>query len=325
MRTKLGHAKEFQMSNLIEWNQENTKGFGYTNRLYNHHLHNDPIFSDDGLAQLIDAYPKENLEIFTMGMNPIGWGEWFLGRRGNLSGRHLLEAVKKGRIWLNLRKTNSASPHIQEICDKIFQEIHDNTDAKTFKHDMGLLISSPKAHVYYHADMPLVMLWQIRGIKRVYLYPAEEPLINDKQLEAIAIKESDEQLKFDPEFEKHAFVHDLQPGEFLTWIQNCPHRIENQDCLNVSFSVEFLTPKAAWRANLLYANGCLRRYFGLNPKINNSLKILEPFKILFARAIKFLGGYKGKSNLPQACFSLDEKELGKLHFDTNVAINKEAA
>lgn len=309
------------MTQLIEWNQENTKGFGYTNRLYNHHLHENPIFSDDGLAQLIDKYPKENLEVFTMGNDPIGWGEWYLGRRGNLDGKSLLEAVKKGRIWLNLRKTNSADPRIQEIADAIFNEIAEKTGAKTFKHDMGLLISSPKAHVYYHADMPLVMLWQIRGVKRVYLYPAKEPLINDRELEAIAIKENDEQIQFKPEFEQYAFVHDLKPGEFLTWIQNCPHRIENQDCLNVSFSIEFLTPNAAWRANLLYANGCLRRYFGFNPKIARSIRILEPFKIIFARIVKALGGYKGKNNLPKPCFSLDENDLGKLHFDTKVAIN----
>lgn len=309
------------MAQLIEWNDENTKGFGETNRLFNHHLHEDPIFSDEGLAQLIDNYPKENLEVFTMGDNPTGWGEWFLGRRGNLDGKSLLEAVKKGKIWLNLRKTNSADKRIQEISDSIFSEIEKQTGAKTFKHDMGLLISSPRAHVYYHADMPLVMLWQIRGIKRVYLYPANEPLINDRELEAIAIKENDEQIQFRPEFEKYAFVHDLKPGEFLTWIQNCPHRIENQDCVNVSFSVEFLTPKAAWRANLLYANGCLRRYFGFNPKIALSNKFLEPFKIIFARIIKLLGGYKGKTQMPKACFSLDEEDLGKLHFDTKVAIN----
>ncbi len=307
-------------ANLIEWNDENTTEFGHKNRLYQHHLHENPIFSDEGLAKLIDAYPKENLEVFTMGDNPTGWGEWYLGRRGNLDGKSLLEAVKNGRIWLNLRKTNASSPEIQAICDEIFAEIAKRTDAKTFKHDMGLLISSPKAHVYYHADMPLVMLWQIRGIKKVYLYPAQEPLINDSELEAIAIKENDEQIQFKPEFEKYAYIHDLRPGEFLTWIQNCPHRIENHDCLNVSFSVEFLTAQSAWRANLLYANGCLRRFFGFKPEISKSIKILEPFKIIFARLVKLMGGYKGKSNLPKPCFSLDENELGKLHFDTKVAI-----
>lgn len=306
------------MGYLINWNQENQKDFGDKNQIINHKLHESEIFSDDGLIELIDNYPKKDLEIFTMGYNPHGWGEWFLGRRNDLSGKELLKAVKEGRLWLNLRRTNLSNPKIAEIAERIFAEIKEKTGVTTFKEDMGLLISSPKAHVYYHADTPLVMLWQIRGVKKVFLYPAEDPFISDNEIEAINLRENDEQLKFNKEFDKSAFVHDLKPGEFLTWKQNCPHRIENEDCLNVSFSIEFLTTKAAWRANLIYANGCLRRYFGLNPSIHNSNKLLEPFKIIYARIVKLLGGYKGNKNLPKPSFSINPKKLSEIIFDQGI-------
>jgi hypothetical protein len=304
--------------NLINWDSENYKNFGDKPTIVNHNLHNDPIFTDEGLIEIIDNYPPEDLEIFTMGYNPIGWGEWFLGRRGNLDGRQLLEAVKNGRLWLNLRRSNHSTPRLQEICDTIFKEVQDKTGQKTFKHDMGLLISSPKAHVYYHADGPMVMLWQIRGIKKAFFYPPSEPCLTDPQLEAIMLRQSDEQLQFNSEFAQFEFVHDLKPGEFATWPQNSPHRIENHDCVNVSFSIEFLTAKAAWRANLAYANGYLRRVFGLNPSLEKSPKILEPFKIILARVVKLMGGYKGNPKLPVPKFSVDEKQIGKIIFDQGI-------
>lgn len=312
---KMENANE----NLIVWEKETLNDFTKNDQLANHNLHNHPLFSDEGLIKIIDAHPKDRLEVFTMGYNPIAWGEWYLGRYKDLDGRALMEAVKAGRIWLNLRKCNCEESEVTDLCSQLFNEIKDHTNVATMKHDMGLLISSPNAHVFYHADMPLVMLVQIRGIKKVYLYPPNAPFINDNSLEGIALKEKDEQLQYNQDWDKDAYIHDLKPGEFLTWRQNAPHRIINHDCVNVSFSIEFLTPRAAWRANLLYANGCLRRYFGLKPSIESSLKILEPIKIIYARIVKLLGGYKGKNQLPTPKFTLDNKNLGQLHFDDGIA------
>lgn len=307
------------MDNQIVWAENTLKDFTNSDQLAHHNLHNNPLFSDEGLIKIIDAYPRELLEVFTMGYNPIAWGEWFLGRRNNLDGRQLMEAVKQGRIWLNLRKTNSAVPQTQELCDAIFSEIKEKTGVQTMKQDMGLLISSPNAHVFYHADMPLVMLVQIRGTKKVYLYPPNSPFITNENLEDIALKAQDEQLKFNPDWDKDAYIHDLKPGEFLTWRQNAPHRIVNHDCVNVSFSIEFMTPKAAWRANLLYANGCLRRFFGLKPSLEKSVKIFEPLKIIYARIVKLMGGYKGPNKLPVPKFTLDDKNIGEIIFDDGIS------
>ena len=316
------------MENQIVWEENTLHDFTNKDQLARHNLHENPLFSDEGLIKIIDAYPRELLEVFTMGYNPVAWGEWFLGRSNNLDGRQLMEAVKAGRIWLNLRKTNCAIPETQKLCDSLFAEIKEKTGIQTMKQDMGLLISSPNAHVFYHADMPLVMLVQIRGTKKVHLYPPNAPFITNENLEDIALKAQDEQLKFNPEWDKSAYIHDLKPGEFLTWRQNAPHRIVNHDCVNVSFSIEFMTTKAAWRANLLYANGLLRRLFGLNPSLEKSNKIFEAIKIIYARFIKAMGGYRGPNRLPVPKFTLDDVNLGELHFDKDVAppsVGKKAA
>ncbi len=303
---------------LLTWTDTHKTQFSKQNLLFRHNLHQSELFSDEALIRLIDRYPAEKLEVFTMGYDPTHWGQWFVGRRNGLDGRALMEGVKAGRLWLNLRKVNHSDPAIASLCDDMFEEIKAQSGISTLKQDLGLLISSPNAHVFYHLDMPLVTLWQIRGVKRVYVYPPRDPFVSDRHLEGVALRESDEQIPFNSELDAGAEVYDFQPGEMLTWVQNAPHRIVNHGMVNVSLSIEFMTPKAIWRANVVYANGLLRRWFGLNPSMDTSPKFLEPFKVVFARAAKAMGGFKGHKSPLKPRFTLDADVPGLIHFDDGV-------
>jgi hypothetical protein len=308
---------------LLQWTPEHRKRFTRDNLLFGHDLHTSELFSDEALISLIDRFPREGVEVFTMGYDPTNWKQWFFGRRSNrdgsdLDGRQLMEGVRAGRLWLNLRKVNHHDASVGALCDRMFEEISAKTSISTLKPDLGLLISSPNGHVFYHLDIPLVMLWQIRGVKTVYLYPPQAPCVSDEVLEGIALRESDEQMRFDPAYDRLAYVHDLKPGEMLTWVQNAPHRIVNRDMVNVSLSIEFMTPKALWRANLIYANGLLRRFFGLKPSLARRNIWLEPFKIAYARFIKLRGGYKGNKSPLKPSFHLDASRPGTILFDDGV-------
>ncbi len=303
------------MNQFIDWTHDLRAAFGQQNLLFRHRLADSSLLGEDALIDLIDRYPREALEVFTMGYDPTVFGEWHLGRHDGMDGRALMQAVHSGRLWLNLRRVNHADPAIGELCDQIFAEVARETGATNLKTDLGLLISSPNAHVVYHLDMPMVMLWQIRGTKRVYLYPVDAGFFSDAQIEGIALRESDENLPYDTAFDQKAFVHDLKPGEMLTWPQNAPHRIVNGDMVNVSLSIEFQTPKALWHANVLYANGLLRRWFGLDPSVRTSPRALEPFKIALARVVKLFGGFKGHKSPLTPRFSLDPRHPGGMIYD----------
>lgn len=317
------------MDTLLNWTPEHARRFTRDNLLFDHNLHTSDLFSDDALIGLIDRFPREGVEVFTMGYDPATSGQWFFGRRGALDGRALLEGVKAGRLWLNLRKVNHHDPAVNALCERMFEEIAAKTGVSTLKPDLGLLISSPNAHVFYHLDMPLVMLWQLRGVKKVHLYPATAPCIHDAHLEAVALRESDEQLPYDPSWDRMALIHDLKPGEMMTWVQNAPHRIVNGDMVNVSLSIEFQTPKALWRANLIYGNGLLRRWFGFKPSLTRRTLWLEPFTVAFARIIKLMGGYRGNKSPLKPRFSLDPSRPGAILFDEGVVppepVHKSAA
>lgn len=255
-----------------------------------HRLHERPLFSDDALAGVLDRYPRDRLGVFTMGHDPQDWRSWQRGRAGDLSGAQLLETVRSGRIWLNLRAANDHLPEYAALADDMFgalqSEIH---GLHTFKRDVGLLISSPGAQVFYHLDVPRVALWHVRGEKRVWLYPLGEPWVGAQALERIVLKETAEQFDYHAGLDDGAEMFDLRPGDMVHWPQNAPHRIVNGDSVNVSLSAEFLSPGALVRANAIWANGFLRRRFGLDPSLQGDWHPASLAKFALARAAKLAG------------------------------------
>ncbi|CAN5348642.1 hypothetical protein BH11PSE2_BH11PSE2_10630 [soil metagenome] len=301
------------MSLITDWTEEKAKAFTHETLTVQHSLHERPMFDDAGLASLLDRYPRDKLGVFTMGHDPVDWTTWEHGQAGDLSGAELLEAVRRGRIWLNLRKTNDYLDDYAALEAEIFGELAAKAPrTRTMKHDLGMLISSANAHVFYHLDVPLVMLWQLRGVKTVYVYPVADPYIGDEQLERIVLKETEEQFAFDLAWDAGAEVVELTPGKMVTWAQNAPHRVVNADVLNVSLSIEFMTPEALVRANVIYANGVLRRRLGTRPRIQRAFSATALGKVALARGVKKLGLAKAYQNVHPKTFMLDKTELGRL-------------
>ena len=297
---------------ILDWTPQKARAFTRANLTFQHDLHNRPLFNDEGLAALLDRYPREALGVFTMGPDPVDWQSWRRGTCGKLSGDRLLESAKAGRIWLNLRHTNDHLSEYAALEREIFAETKSQTGQTTFKRDLGMLISSASAQVFYHLDVPLVSLWQLRGQKRVWIYPVEAPYVPPAQLERIVLKESAEQFAYEPAWDVGAEVHDLTPGKMVAWVQNAPHRIENGPMLNVSLSIEFMTPAALMRANVLYANGVLRKA-GMSPRIQAAPHPAALAKVAMARGVKAAGLSKTfVKNLP-VTFDLEREIPGVIN------------
>ena len=274
---------------ISDWTQEKARAFSRETLAFRHGLHERPMFDEAGLVSLLDRYPRDKLGVFTMGEDPVDWGSWRRGEAGNLSGQELLDAAKAGRIWLNLRKTNDYLPDYAELEREIFAEKEAQVPGlRTFKSDLGMLISSANAQVFYHLDVPLVSLWQLRGRKTVWVYPVADPYIAEPQLERIVLKETAEQFAYNPAWDAGATAFEMEPGVMVTWPQNAPHRIENGPMLNVSLSIEFMTPPAVMRANVLYANGVLRKT-GARPRLQAAPHPAALAKIALARGVKASG------------------------------------
>ncbi len=159
-----------------------------------------------------------------------------------MSGKEVIEAISQGRLWLNLRRTSDVDSRYRTLLKSVFDELHERVpNFVSYGERCGILISSPNAHVYYHADLPGQMLFQIAGRKRAYLYPPQKPFLSPEDLEQIAISGLELDMPYADWYDDYARIYELEPGQMMFWPLNAPHRIENHDCLNISMTVEFFS------------------------------------------------------------------------------------
>jgi hypothetical protein len=293
------------MAVFTDWDAEKTARFGKKPFTAHHTLHTRPMFSDDGLADLLDRYPREYFGIHTMGTKRSDKDGFRKGIPGDLSGAELLEAVQRGRLWINLRNASAHLPEYAALRDEMFGELDANTGVKTFKRDVGVLISSPNARVFYHLDIPLVTLWQIKGEKTMWVYPLGKAFARDEQIEAIVLREQEEAIDYDPAFDAAAEICEMKPGVVASWPQTAPHRIDNGNCLNVSLSCEFMTLDGLVHANALYANGAMRRWWGMNPSIEKAGMPEKYMRAALARAFKLVSSQKAFEKKTAPTFVVD--------------------
>jgi hypothetical protein len=220
----------------------------------------------DELARLIENYPREHYSLVKTGARGSS-RVWREGDIGDLSGRQVVDAISRGGLWLNLRNVTSVDRRYRELVDQMFAEVAAHVpgfDAPT--HQAGILISSPDAQVYYHADLPGQGLIQISGRKRVYLYPNTPPFVRPEHLEDIALFDVEVDIPYEPWYDKHAQVIDLEPGQMLNWPLNAPHRVENLGTVNISMTVSYVNQDIRRAEIVNLANGMLRHRFGYAPK-----------------------------------------------------------
>lgn len=253
------------MANAVfeTWTDDDRALWGHVPQTLKHTFHRHPLFSRDALADLISRYPRKHYSLIQMGAQ----GErrfWKEGDIGGLSGARVIDWIENGRLWINLRQVNDVDPRYAQLLDQAYAEIEANSGlAPTFNRNMGILISSPNAQVYYHCDLFGQALWQIEGRKRVYIYPSHPPFLTQSQLEDIAVFGLEVDLAYRPCFEPYARRLELEPGQMAHWPLNGPHRVENLDMLNVSVTTEHMTSFILRRHRSLLANGLLRHRLGV--------------------------------------------------------------
>ena len=244
---------------IVTFDQGEAAQLGKRTVIGRHNLADDSLFCDESIATVLDGYPAERLFALTMGTDPLRSADnERLDHRG-VSGADLLEAVRNGRIWLNITGIDGVDPRFRELTDRLYRAIDDSAPRSFSETHATLLVSSPGAMVYYHVDGPPSYLWHIRGEKRLWVYPAlNESILSLELLEDVFAGARQEYVPYRNEFDELAEVFDLKPGQVAAWPQNAPHRVINGDSLNVSLVTDHFTPDARRRARVYSANQFLR-------------------------------------------------------------------
>ena len=280
---------------LVNWNQSDYDAVEEGVLVAQHGLAETGLFSDDRLAEIIDTHPPEHLSVNTMGVDPNHF-DWREGKRSGESGAELLKLVRTGQLWINCRRMLDFHPEHAGAINALYDQIEANKPGfKAEQRTANLLISSPTAWVPYHVDMPVNMLWHIRGSKRVWVYPHFDlRFASGEVLEQVCSGEWSEDVPYYAEFDQYALVFDAKPGQLITWPQLAPHRVCNLAGLNVSLSTEHKNARARRRINVHTANYLVRKHFGRACSSIEVDGLTAHGKQALSRLFRYAGKFVGK-------------------------------
>ena len=164
------------MSILTNWQSHHQKLFGEHSLQLNHALADSELFTDAALARLIELSPREKYHVNYSQKTPGNPPKRREGEIRDLSGTEVLDVVRNGNIWINLTAPADVDPRYGALLDAIYDEFEDRVPGfESYKRRLTILISSPNVSVKYHSDVPGQSLWQVRGEKKLYVYPAPRP------------------------------------------------------------------------------------------------------------------------------------------------------
>jgi len=248
---------------VLGWKPQHAALWGRAPICIRHNLHTSSLFDRNALAGLIERYPRKHYSIIHMGQRTEDRRFWREGELGRLPGHDVIDAIENGRLWLNLRHVGDVDQRYAAVVNALFDELEALAPGfSASARGCGIIISSPNAQVYYHADLPGHALLQIIGRKRVFFYPPNPPFVTPEDLERIAVFGLEVDIPYSDWFDEYSSVFEFEPGQLIHWPHTAPHRIENHDCLNVSLTVDFVTPEIRRRQMVILANGIMRHRLG---------------------------------------------------------------
>jgi hypothetical protein len=279
-----------------------------------HSLPDNPLFSLDTLAELIERLPRQNYMLVHTG--PVGTAKklWEEGEIGSLSGAQVIKAIKRGNLWLLIRHVDEISDSMAALMTEIFREMDVNVEDgyPTSNRLSDILISSPSAQVYYHFDHNGQCLWQVHGSKRVYVYPNKPPFLTGKMLEHNALYADETGVPYERWYDKEAKVYDLKAGQMIHWPLFSPHRVENLE-FSVSYTLQYFTPTIRRLTKAHAGNGLIHTVM---PNLPLSGTINGPgflAKALLQTGLRRMGLFdKMKQHRRISAFTLDPKNLGRI-------------
>lgn len=234
-------------------------------RVFSHDVDKLGLATDEALVALLDRYPEELFDINSYSYDDEGQVSLETGSRGRADGATILSEIKAGRLWVNLRDVQDTEPSIWDPVHAAFMKNVGELGLKPIKTTGQLILSSPGTKVPYHFDAAGVMLFHLRGRKRLFVYPNDEAHLAQSEMEAVIMRTTTEELTYRRAYDADARVFDMEPGQALTWPLYAPHRVENLEVFNVSLSLDFQTWGSRMTRGAHYANGVMRRQWGRTP------------------------------------------------------------
>ena len=227
------------------------------------------------------------------------------------SAEELFATAQTGKVWINLRKAMNVHPDYSLVLDQMYGDIAKHTGKKPFNANGGILITSPVARTPYHFDKTETILWHVRGPKRMFFYPVEDKFISDESYEEAVTNMLEDDLPYDPSFDKDATIIDLKEGQAVSWPLSAPHRVDNHGFC-VSVTTEFSSKESALKNAAMIANATLRSKFGASPSWSNESQLNRLTKSALGIALKKSKLAVSTEHIDYVTFKVDPKVDGAI-------------
>jgi hypothetical protein len=230
--------------------------------LFEHHIHEDPIFDLDHLAELVCKEPELSRSAYCSCAPAAVTDPWAAGLPPPRAVRDAVHEVATNNSLIMLRhleRSVSVGPLLRQFMEQVVAAVGPalRTDIKTSR--ATLLIASPRRITSYHIDSNTNFLFQIHGDKRLSVFdPSDRTLVTPEELEGYYGGDVSA-AKYKPERQADAQVFELHAGSALHIPSHAPHWAQNLDSVSVALSINFDLHSVERAGRIHRLNGRLRR------------------------------------------------------------------
>ncbi|MFK8019455.1 MAG: hypothetical protein AB8B86_06795 [Pseudomonadales bacterium] len=262
--------------------------FGESLAVAHHDYHSLDLFSDDALIELLTHFPRRRLQCFTMGQDLAKPEEWQAVCVRGVNGADLFEAVKNGRLWINVTNIDHHDDRYRRLVTDMYAQVESlcPTVENPGLYYNTLVLASPDTQFYYHANPENNMLWNMRGELTLKSLPALDfRFLSQQLLEEIFANEASGTIPYSHEFAQFAESVSVGADQCAWWPQTAPiHMQYHSFC--VSLVTSYFCPMRQRRANVQLANRYLLRSLGIGNRSIAEHGVSSELKQLVFRTIR---------------------------------------
>ncbi len=249
-----------------------------------HHTITDhPALSLANLQKVIPSLPQDQVFFSSGSLNKSDdFDRAHIDKKSSFSLEQTLQDLQKTDAYIMVR-----SPEADPSFKDLFASMRSDVEALMQAQNLGrsaidpmlyLFIASPGSITPFHIDRYSTLLLQLKGTKKVYLYPAwDEKYCPAETLEGFMARKPVRPV-YHESMASGAKGFDFGPGEVLHIPFVAPHHVENgKDSVSISLSIIFNTNESMLKQKALMMNHRLRN-LGLKPTPINQSKIIDQVK-----------------------------------------------
>lgn len=231
-----------------------------------HVLVDHPLFEIERLAALAQILPYECIE-WNAGDLPIGHDP-AKTPANRLSPVETIRRIEECGAWIVLKDVERDPEYRAALheCLGEFAPFAAKATGRMHRRVGFIFLSSPGAVTPLHLDPEHNVLMQIKGSKRIHLYPTDRGIIPAEHHEDYHAGEAHRNVAHMPEYDAFAQTFDLGPGDAVFVPLKAPHWVKNGDRASISFSVTWRSRASDNERRLRLANHAIRKIGGRPPE-----------------------------------------------------------